>query len=325
MAEKFYLSQIQVRVMDRPTRDSAIALHLALIGVQILFGTWPILGKIALRSMSTTNLMLCRLIGAAIVFAVIQRSLRPLWLMPKRDLLWLTLCSIVGVVGNQFIYLRGLSLTTVINTTLLSTTIPVFTLFVSILLGHDRLSLRRLAGISLAAGGVIYLVNPARADVSAHTTLGNLMVACSSLLYAVYIVISKDLFERYGALNVITWIFVVGSIVTIPAGVYSLGSAHVYTLGPTVWLTILFVILFPTVVAYYLNAWALTRVTPSTVAIYIYMQPLFAFGVAPFLLGEKWNWRTVVAAVFIFSGVALVTRRGRSRAVQDFTEHPDAI
>jgi len=275
--------------------------------------------------MSTTNLMLCRLIGAAIVFAVIQRSLRPLWLMPKRDLLWLTLCSIVGVVGNQLIYLRGLSLTTVINTTLLSTTIPVFTLFVSILLGHDRLSLRRLAGISLAAGGVIYLVNPARADVSAHTTLGNLMVACSSLLYAVYIVISKDLFERYGALNVITWIFVVGSIVTIPAGVYSLGSAHVYTLGPTVWLTILFVILFPTVVAYYLNAWALTRVTPSTVAIYIYMQPLFAFGVAPFLLGEKWNWRTVVAAVFIFSGVALVTRRGRSRAVQDFTEHPDAI
>jgi drug/metabolite transporter (DMT)-like permease len=275
--------------------------------------------------MSTTNLMLCRLIGAAIVFAVIQRSLRPLWLMPKRDLLWLTLCSIVGVVGNQFIYLRGLSLTTVINTTLLSTTIPVFTLFVSILLGHDRLSLRRLAGISLAAGGVIYLVNPARADVSAHTTLGNLMVACSSLLYAIYIVISKDLFERYGALNVITWIFVVGSIVTIPAGVYSLGSAHVYTLGPTVWLTILFVILFPTVVAYYLNAWALTRVTPSTVAIYIYMQPLFAFGVAPFLLGEKWNWRTVVAAVFIFSGVALVTRRGRSRAVQDFTEHPDAI
>jgi drug/metabolite transporter (DMT)-like permease len=311
--------------MDRPTRDSAIAPHLALICVQILFGTWPILGKIALRSMSTTNLMLCRLIGAAIVFAVIQRSLRPLWLMPKRDLLWLTLCSIVGVVGNQFIYLKGLSLTTVINTTLLSTTIPVFTLFVSILLGHDRLSLRRLAGISLAAGGVIYLVNPARADVSAHTTLGNLMVACSSLLYAVYIVISKDLFERYGALNVITWIFVVGSIVTIPAGVYSLGSAHVYTLGPTVWLTILFVILFPTVVAYYLNAWALTRVTPSTVAIYIYMQPLFAFGVAPFLLGEKWNWRTVVAAVFIFSGVALVTRRGRSRAVQDFTEHPDAI
>src|ERR1051325_5098237 len=79
-----------------------------------------------------------------------------------------------------------------------------------------RLSLRRVIGIALAASGVIYLINPNKADVSAHTTIGNLLVALSSLLYATYIVISKDVFERYGALNVITWIFLVGAIVTIP-------------------------------------------------------------------------------------------------------------
>jgi len=306
-------------------RESPIAPHLALITVQILFGTWPIFGKIVLRSMSTTNLMLCRLIGAALVLGLIQRQLRPLFQMPFKDLSWLTLCSLVGVVGNQFIYLKGLSLTTVINTTLLSTTIPVFTLFVSIILGHDRPSVRRIIGIALAAAGVLYLVNPARADLSAHHTLGNLLVAISSLLYATYIVISKDLFGRYGALNVITWIFVVGSLITIPAGIYSLGTAEVHTLPLNVWLTIAFIILFPTVGAYYLNAWALTKVTPSTVAIYIYMQPLFAFGVAPLLLGERWTWRTVVAALLIFTGVAIVTKRGRSQAVQEMSEHPDAL
>jgi drug/metabolite transporter (DMT)-like permease len=310
---------------QRASQNSRLAPHLALIAVQILFGTWPIFGKIVLRSMSTTNLMLCRLIGAAIVLALIQRHLRPLRSMPRRDLAWLTLCSIVGVVGNQFIYLKGLSLTTVINTTLLSTTIPAFTLLVSIVLGHDRLSLRRVIGIALAASGVIYLINPFRADLSSHNMVGNLLVATSSLLYAIYIVISKDLFERYGALNVITWIFVVGSIITIPAGFYCFSSAQVHTLPMTVWLTIVFIILFPTVGAYYLNAWALTQVTPSTVAIYIYMQPLFAFGVAPILLGEKWNWRTVIAAILIFSGVAIVTRRGRSQAVREISEHPDAL
>jgi len=306
-------------------RDPGIAPHLALIGVQILFGTWPIFGKIVLRSMSTTNLMLCRLIGAAMVLALIQRKLSPLWKMPRRHLGWLTLCSLVGVVGNQFIYLKGLSMTTVINTTLLSTTIPVFTLFVSILLGHDRLSFRRLLGISLAAGGVIYLVNPAKADLSAHTTIGNLLVVTSSCLYATYIVISKEIFERYGALNLITWIFVVGALMTIPFGAYSLSTAQVHTLPLSVWLTILFIVLFPTVGAYYLNAWALTKVTPSTVAIYIYMQPLFAFGVTPILLDESWSWRTVVAAVFIFAGVFVVTRKGKSQAVQEFSEHPDAL
>ena len=310
---------------QRVSQDSHLAPHLALIAVQILFGTWPIFGKIVLRSMSTTNLMLCRLIGAAIVLALIQRHLRPLRSMPLRDLAWLTLCSIVGVVGNQFIYLKGLSLTTVINTTLLSTTIPEFTLLVSILLGHDHLSIRRVIGIALAASGVVYLINPFRADLSSHNMVGNLLVATSSLLYAIYIVISKDLFERYGALNVITWIFVVGSIMTIPAGIYFFSSAQAHTLPMTVWLTIVFIVLFPTVGAYYLNAWALTQVTPSTVAIYIYMQPLFAFGVAPILLGEKWTWRTVIAAILIFSGVAIVTRRARSQAVREISEHPDAL
>ena len=310
---------------QRASQDSRLAPHLALVAVQILFGTWPIFGKIVLRSMSTTNLMLCRLIGAAIVLALIQRHLRPLRSMPRRDLAWLTLCSIVGVVGNQFIYLKGLSLTTVINTTLLSTTIPAFTLLVSILLGHDHLSVRRVIGIALAASGVIYLINPFRADLSSHNMVGNLLVATSSLLYAIYIVISKDLFERYGALNVITWIFVVGSIITIPAGLYFFSSAQLQALPMTVWLTILFIVLFPTVGAYYLNAWALTKVTPSTVAIYIYMQPLFAFGVAPILLGEKWTWRTVIAATLIFSGVAIVTRRRRSQAVREISEHPDAL
>jgi drug/metabolite transporter (DMT)-like permease len=151
------------------------------------------------------------------------------------------------------------------------------------------------------------------------------LVVSSSLLYAIYIVISKGIFERYGALNVITWIFVIGSVVTIPASIYSLSNGQTHAVAPVVWLAIIFIILFPTVGAYYLNAWALTRVTPSTVAIYIYLQPLFAFGVAPVLLGEKWNSRTIVAAALIFTGVAIVTRRGRSQAVREISEHPDAL
>jgi drug/metabolite transporter (DMT)-like permease len=306
-------------------KSAGVGPHLGLIAVQILFGTWPIFGKIVLRSISSSSLAAWRLTGAAIVFALLQRNLRPLREMPRRDFVWLSLCSMIGVVGNQFLYVKGLSLTTVINTTLLNTTIPVFTLFVSIVFGYDRLSLRRLLGITLAAGGVIYLVNPGRADLSTHTTVGNLLIAGNSLLYAGYIVISKDLFERYGALNVITWIFIVGTVVTIPVGIYALHTEQLETIGAGVWIAIGLIIIFPTVGAYYLNAWALTKVSPSTVAIYIYLQPLIAFGVAPILLGEKWNWRTMVAAFLIFTGVAIVTKRGRSRAVREITEHPDAL
>ena len=307
------------------TRRDAIGPHLALIAVQILFGTWPILGKVVLRSMSTTSLVACRLTGAALAFALLQRKLTPLFKMPAKDFWLLVLCSMMGVVGNQFLYVKGLSLTTVINVTLLNTTIPVFALFVSILFGYDRLSFRRLLGITLAAGGVVYLVNPARADLSAQTTAGNLLIVGNSLLYAIYIVTSKTLLERYGALNVITWIFLVASVVTVPVGIYSLQQENLGEISAGVWVMLVFIILFPTVGAYYLNAWALSRVPPSTVAIYIYMQPLIAFGIAPLLLGEQWNSRTIIAALLIFAGVAVVTKRGRSRAIQDISEHPDAL
>ena len=309
------------------TRESpsAIGPHLALVAVQILFGTWPIFGKIVLRSMSPASLVSCRLTGAALLFVLLQRKLTPLIKMPLKDIGGLALCSMTGIVGNQFLYVTGLSLTTAINATLLSTTIPVFTLFVSILFGYDRLSPRRMIGIGLAAVGVIYLVNPARADLSHQTTTGNLLLVSNALLYAVYIVISKDLFERYGALNVITWIFLVGSLITIPVGIYSLQQENLSAISTSVWLMVVLIIVLPTVAAYYLNAWALVKVPPSTVAVYIYLQPLIAFGFAPLLLGEHLNWRTGIAAILIFAGVAVVIKRGRSRAVREISEHPDAL
>jgi drug/metabolite transporter (DMT)-like permease len=282
--------------------------HLALITVQILFGIWPIFGKIVLRSMSSTSLVALRLAGAAVLFAILQRRLTPLLRMPLKDIVLLTACSLLGIVGNQFLFVKGLSLTTVINVEILSTTIPVYALATSILLGYERGSRKTLIGVLLSAAGVVYLVNPLNADLSGQTTLGNVLILTNSFLYALYLVISKSLIERYGALNVVTWIFLVGSLITIPVGIYSLQRENLAAIGAGTWVAVAFIIIFPTVVAYYLNAWALTRVPPSIVAIYIYLQPLIAFGFAPLLLGERWSWRTIVAAVMIFGGVALVTR-----------------
>ncbi len=310
-------------VEDKP--NNGLAPHLALLVVQVLFSIWPILGKVVLRTISSSTLVIYRVVGAALVFMLIQRNLKPLLRMSRKDFAWLTLCSVIGIIGNQMLYVKGLSLTTVINTTLLNTTMPAFTLFVSILFGYDRLSLRRASGILLAAAGVVYLVNPLRADLSHQTTIGNLLIVCNSLLYSTYLVASKELFERYGALNVITWLFLLSAILAIPIGIFSIPHQQLIGLSSTIWLLLAFIIFFPTVGAYYLNSFALVKVSPSTIAVYIYLQPLIAFGLTPILLGETWSWRTVFAAALIFAGVAIVIKRGRSQAVREISEHPDAL
>ena len=306
-------------------RDHSAGPHLALIIVQVLFGTWPLFGKIALRSMSSSSLVGFRICGAAIVFTLLQRKLGELRRLPKRVIAWLVLSSLLGVTVNQLLYVKGLSLTTVINATLLSTTIPVFTLAVSIALGHDQASLRNIAGICLAVAGVVYLVDPFRASFSAQTTLGNVLIIANSLCYGAYIAASRDLVKRYGALNVITWLFLIGAVVTLPFAVHAWRAEGLKSVSMGTWIAVGYIVLIPTVGAYYLNAWALTRVAPSVVAIYIYLQPLLAFGLAPVVLGESWNSKTIGACLLIFAGVAVVTIRNRSRAVEEVSEHPDAL
>jgi drug/metabolite transporter (DMT)-like permease len=306
-------------------RDAGIAPHLALIAVQIMFGTWPLVGKVVLRAISSTGLVGIRVAGAAILLVLLRGKLRELPKLPGRDLGLLTLCSMLGVVVNQLIFVKGLSLTTVINATLIGTTIPVFTLVVSIVLGYDRISLRRTVGILLAAAGVIYLVDPWRAQFSPQTTTGNMLIVINSFCYGAYLAISKDLFKRYGSLNVITWMFAIGCIFTTPIGAYALSQDSLGKAGIWIWVAMIYIILVPTVAAYYLNAWALTRVTPTIVATYIYLQPLIAFGLAPWILGEKLSSRIFVACILIFAGVGIVIRRARSRAAKDVIERPDAL
>ena len=109
--------------------------------------------------------------------------------------------------------------------------------------------------------------------------------------------------RRSHSLNVITWIFLIGAILTLPLAIYAWAGDGFKMVPQEGWLSVVYIVLVPTVVAYYLNAWALTRVAPSIVAIYIYLQPLLALGVAPIVLGESWNSRTIVACVLIFAGV----------------------
>jgi drug/metabolite transporter (DMT)-like permease len=296
-------------VPRNPRPKSAAAPHLALIAVQVLFATWPIVGKIALRTVPSVALVGFRVAGAALALLILGRLSGTLQTIETGDWPLLIVSSMLGLVLNQLLFTKGLSLTTAINATLLSTTIPVFTLLVGVVLGTDRATLRRLLGIALAAAGVLYLIGPGRAQFSPATRIGDLLIVSNSLCYGAYIAVSKDLMKRYNALSVITWIFVAGCVVTVPAGAVSLAHISLGSISWRVWLTILYIIVLPTAGAYYLNGWALARVPPSTVAVYVYLQPLIAFVVAPIILGESLSVHAVVASLLIFAGVLVVTRR----------------
>jgi drug/metabolite transporter (DMT)-like permease len=267
--------------------------------------------------------------GAALAFLVLL-GLRGRLAVPRRgDIARLTLYSLLGVVFNQFLYVKGLSLSTAVNAALLNATIPVFTLLVGALVGRERLTARVSLGTLVAAAGVVYLIDPFRASLAGDAMLGNLLLVANTFCYGAYLAVSQQVLRHYGALTAMAWLFAIGSLAAVPFGGYHLARADLSAAGWVVWAVLVYTVLVQTVGAYYLNAWALERVAPSTVAVYIYLQPLFAFAVAPLVLGsgEQPGLRHAVATALIFAGVAVVTLGGGGggRLLEEVSEQPDAF
>ena len=297
--------------MKTPVTDHNYAPHISLILVQLLFGSFPVVGKFVLQTFPPLGIVAFRISGAAILLYLLQRFSGTLKLERKSDYARLAFYSLLGTVLNQILYVTGLSLTTATNTALLAVVIPIFAVIISTAFKYERLTWLKGAGIILAAGGVIYLIDPSKASFSSQTTQGDLLIILNSFFYAWYVSISKDTFARNGALRSIVWIMIFGALMSLPFGVFVLKDLDFASVSGGTWLAIAFIIIFPTAGAYFFNAWAVARVSPSTVVVYVYLQPLIGAFLALTLLGEEWNPRVLPAMALIFAGVFLVTRKWR--------------
>ena len=303
--------------MENPKSQNSrsYAPHIALLAVQFMFGSAPILGKFALEAFPSFAIVGFRVGSSALAFYALNRVNGGLKLDKRIHYFYFALFALFGIVLNQMLFVHGLSLTTATNTSLLAVLIPVFAIVVSVLVGNDLLSWRKIGGVMLAGLGVIYLIDPTKASFSSTTTQGDILVILNSLSYAIYLAISKKLISRYGALKSIAWMFIFGSVINVPLGLYSLQSVELAEVSLKAWAALAGVVIFPTILAYYWNAWALARAEPSIVAVYIYLQPLIGTILAITVLGEGWSTRIFAAMILIFAGLFFVTRKKRPNRI----------
>jgi drug/metabolite transporter (DMT)-like permease len=279
------------------------------VGVQAAFAAAAVEGKLALgpvgaggEGIEPLALAMARMTGAALVFQVFMRGAGRLRPLPWVDHARIGALSVLGIVLNQTLYLVGLRITTAFAAALLGATIPVFTAAVAIVLRVERADVRTWIGLALAFAGVLWLTGIGSIDV------GALVIALNCLSYSLYIVLSKPVIERVGAATLVTWLFTWGAVILAPLGGVALvsGATHWSARG---WLLVAFFVAVPTIFAYFANAWALARTSPTVVTIYIYLQPLLAALLQWLQLGVPVTSRAVVATAFILGGVAVVTMR----------------
>jgi drug/metabolite transporter (DMT)-like permease len=275
--------------------------------VQLLFASLAITGRFVLPHFPPGALVCFRILGAAAVLFVVNAAAGGTWVRDRRDLWRLAVLGMLGIAANQSFFLYGLQHTTAINATILVTTVPVFTVLGSLLTGRETASSRMLAGIALAATGVVYLIGPDRISLAPGVALGNALIVIGMMCYAAYFIYSKSIVGRYGPVTVSFYVMLFAGLGVLPLGAGALASMSVSQIQDAVWWWVGYIVVFPTILTYLLNIWALQRVSSNVVSVYIYLQPLFAAAIAPLVLpGERITFRVLTAGLTIFAGLGLV-------------------
>jgi drug/metabolite transporter (DMT)-like permease len=140
--------------------------------------------------------------------------------------------------------------------------------------------------------------------------VGAILITLNSLSYAAYVVFSRDVVRKIGTLQLMAWVFTYGALLFVAVGAAALIET-LPVLTPRGWGLLAYIVAVPTILAYGLNAWALARVTATTVTIFIYLQPIIAALLARLQLGDSISSRAGVAALFILGGVAVTTVKRR--------------
>jgi drug/metabolite transporter (DMT)-like permease len=293
---------------DAPEASSMFWVHAGLVAVQLGFASHAVVGKLIVPELPPGALALVRACSAALVLLLLHLSRFGVPKVPARDLPRLALSSLLGIAANQILFFEGLARSSAIHASLLITTIPVFTLLASVAFRQEVVTRRAALGVALALGGVVYLIGGEGFSLGADTLVGDLLVVANSLCYGVYLVLVRPLVQRHGSVRVVVWLFAFGALWIAPYGADDLVRTAGGVAGST-WALVAYVVAVATVFTYLVNAWALGKAPSSTVAVYIYLQPVAAAVLAMLILDETLTSRVALAAALVFAGISLVVRK----------------
>jgi drug/metabolite transporter (DMT)-like permease len=263
------------------------------------------------------QLIFIRLLGGLVLFWSFQK-LFVREKVDRRDLLKLAICGVLGFALNQSLFYEGLNITTPFDASVIHVLNPILVMIFAFLIIREKITSTTVLGISLGATGALLLILFGRkAGSGDHSAIGNMLVFLNMVFYALYLVILKPLTLKYHTSTILKWVSLFGFLAVLPFSVKPALSIHFGQFTPYAWAALAFIILFCTFLAYLLINFALKRVSPNVVSYYNYIQPMIAAVSSVSIGAERITWIKVVAAVFIFSGVYVVTRNKKTEPVSE--------
>jgi drug/metabolite transporter (DMT)-like permease len=286
---------------DTAESSSLLSRHVALVVVQVCFGFFPLVGKAALETFTPEAVATWRIGSGALCLGVLAALRYGRRMIPRRDL-WprLFVCSLLGIAINQVCFLEGIKRAPTMNAGLMIGLIPALTYLVALTFRVERWHSLRAFGILVGLAAVLQL------HLGDVHVLGNVFLLLNTFSYAMYLVLSRPLLAVLPPLVVIAWVFIL-SLVTLPF-LAQPEDLIPPTISPAAWAALAYILVFPTSLGYLLNIFAMERLPSSTVAVYVFIQPLIVIATGVFLRAEPFTSRTALAVAGVLLAMWLVVR-----------------
>ena len=287
--------------------------NFALLGatlVSLIYGlTFTIAKDVMPQYIQPYGFIVVRVFGATILFWLISFFV-PKEKINRNDIPRIAAAAFFGVALNMLTFFKGLSYTSPIMGAVLMVTTPIIVLILSAIILKERLKIRKILGIILGLVGTGFLILYGKSITNAtNAGLGNLLVFINAVSYGFYLIIVKKLMNKYNAFTFVKWIYTFGFLMVLPFGYSEFRAIEWHTIPTDIFWKIGFVVLFSTFFTYLLNLLSMRELKPTTVAVFIYLQPLFATIFAISLGKDDLNLVKIISAALLFLGVFLVTHK----------------
>ncbi|HUS80281.1 MAG TPA: DMT family transporter [Armatimonadota bacterium] len=299
------------------TDRSGAILDPVLLSVAVIWGANFPVYKSLMHYIAPTGLLAVRFVTMTSLLLVILWVTGRLRHNPRSMWLPLFLAGVLVMGTQQVSFVLGLNLTAAGEGSLLFSTAPVFTTLMVAAAGIERIGRGNWVGALVAFVGVaMVIMGGSSAQNAPHTrVVGDVLMLVSSLGYALFMVISKGLMERYGTLKALTVAYMFGALVVVPFGLPDVLAVDWGALPLVFWLCLFYIVVVSGVYGFAAWYWRISRTSPARVAVYQYIVPVVAMVTAAAWLGERPAAVQIAGALLVLAGLALARRRSRAACV----------
>ena len=293
--------------------------HLSIAAAYTIFGLNLVFCKDIANSgaVSPYVLFTLRAIGASALFWLLS-LFTPKERVERKDYWKIAAASLVGLFIPQMTFLMAITMTSAIDTAIIGTLGPVFTMIFAFLFLKEPITGKKAGGVALSFAGILFLIfnSVHEGGAAATSPWGVALLLVNSLSFSLYLGLFRPLISKYSVITFMKWSFLFSLIVSLPISAKGLVTTDYAAIPWNVLWEIGYLIFFATFVAYFLIPYGQKFIRPTLVSMYSYLQPIIAAIVSILAGVDTLSWQKILASVLVVGGVILVSR---SRAAKPLT------